>query len=118
MFEKKLKLQVEITQIRTNGSVWLEPMRELIEVSKNCGKIALAKNNSDEVATIGKTIGSNYFLTDRHLTAVYKKGFDTAFSELTRFRALGLTPSHSDCERDRGVEPLFSAWKADVEPIN
>ncbi len=99
LFEKKLKIQEEIGQIRTNGSVWLEPMKELIEVSKNCGKIALAKNNSDELAAIGKNIGSNYFLTDRHLTAVYKKGFDTAFSELNRFRVLGLTPSHSDWER-------------------
>lgn len=118
LFEKKLKLQEEILQIKTNGSVWLEPMRELIEVSKNCGKIALAKNNSDELATIGKNIGSNFFLADRHLTAVYKKGFDTAFSELSRIRASGARLSQSLCERDRGVEPLFTAWKAVVKPIN
>ena len=118
LFEKKLKLQEKIAQIRTNGSVWLEPLREFIEESKNCGKIALAKNNSDELASIGKNIGSNFFLTDRHLTAVYKKGFDTAFSELTRFRAFGATDTQSICERDRGVEPLFLPWEGSVEPLN
>ncbi|KKQ42247.1 MAG: Recombinase [Microgenomates group bacterium GW2011_GWC1_37_8] len=118
LFEKKLKIQEKTVQIRTNGGVWLEPMRELIEVSKNCGKIALAKNNSDELATIGKNIGSNYSLTDRHLTAVYKKGFDTAFSELNRFRASRAPEAHSDCERDRGVEPLFPPWEGDVGPLN
>jgi hypothetical protein len=98
LFEKKLKIQEKIAQIKTNGSVWLEPMRELIEVSKNCGKIALAKNNSDELASIGKNIGSNFFLTDRHLTVVYKKGFDSAFSELSRIRASGDRLSQSLCE--------------------
>jgi len=31
--------------------------------------------------------------------AVYKKGFDTAFSELTRFRASGAPEAQSDCEQ-------------------
>jgi hypothetical protein len=42
---------------------------------------------------------------------VYKKGFDTAFSELTRFRAFGATDTQSICElifekvRTRFCEP-------------
>ncbi|KKQ91653.1 MAG: hypothetical protein UT17_C0004G0001, partial [Candidatus Woesebacteria bacterium GW2011_GWB1_39_10] len=29
-----------------------------------------------------------------------------------------LSKNDSDMERDRGVEPLFTAWKAVVKPIN
>ena len=118
LFEKKLKIQEKIAQIRTTGSVWLEPMRELIEVSKNCGKIALAKNNSDELASIGKNIGSNYFLTDRHLTAEYKKGFDTAFSELTRIPVSERERADSVSERDTEVESVSLPWEGSVRPFN
>jgi len=46
LFEKKPKIQEKIAQIRNNGSVWLEPMRELIEVSKNCGGEAIRPSRS------------------------------------------------------------------------
>ncbi len=118
LFERKLKLQEEIGQIRTNGAVWLEPVRELVKVAKNCGKIALAKNNNEEVATFIKNIGSNFFLTDRHLTAVYKKGFDTVFSVLSRVPDTRARRADSLFERAGGIEPPFSAWKADVKPFN
>ena len=118
LFEKKLKLQEKIGQIRTSGSVWLEPLREFINVSKNCGKIALAKNNSDELASIGKNIGSNYFLTDRHLTAVYKKGFDTVFSELTRLHASSARPSDSLVERASRIELPTRPWEGRILPVN
>ena len=118
LFERKLKLQEKIGQIRTDGSVWLEPMKEFLNVAKDSQKVARAKNNCEEIASFAKNIGSNFFLTDRRLSADYKKGFDTAFLELSGIRASGARLSHSFCERDRGVEPLFTAWKAVVKPIN
>ena len=54
----------------------------------------------------------------RYLTAEYKKGFDTVFSELTRFHALGLTPSHSDLERVMGIEPTSRPWEGRILPVN
>ena len=118
LFERKLKIQEEIPQIMTNGASWLEPVRELIEVSKNCGKIALTKNNNEEVATFIKNIGSNFFLADRHLTAVYKKGFDTVFFELSRVPNSRARRADSLFERDRGVEPLSLPWEGNVRPFN
>jgi len=95
LFERKLKLQEKIGQIRTNGSVWLEPMKEFLNVAKDSQKVARAKNNCEEIASFAKNIGSNFFLTDRHVSAEYKKGFDTAFLELSRIRASGARPSDS-----------------------
>jgi site-specific DNA recombinase len=118
LFERKLKLQQDLGQIRTGGSVWLEPMREFLNVAKDSQKVARAKNNCEEIASFAKNIGSNFFLTDRHLTAVYKKGFDTAFSELSRIRASGARPSDSLFERVGGIEPPLKAWKASVLPLN
>ena len=118
LFEKKLKLQEEIGKIKVDGSLWLEPMKEFIETSKTGQKVERAKNNCEEIASFAKNIGSNYFLMNRHLSAEYKKGFDTAFSELSVIRASGARPSDSFCERGTGVEPVFSPWKGDVEPLN
>lgn len=118
LFERKLKLQEEIGQIRTNGAVWLEPMKEFLNVAKDSQKMARAKNNCEEIASFAKNIGSNFFLTDRHLSAKYKKGFDTAFSELSRIRASGASEAQSDCERDTGVEPVSLPWEGSVKPFN
>ena len=75
LFETKLKLQEEIVKVEETGSSWLEPMREFINVAINCDKIARAKNNCEELAFFAKRVGSNFFLSDRQLSAEYKKGF-------------------------------------------
>ncbi len=98
LFEKKLKIQEEISQIRLNGSFWLEPMREFINVAKDSQKIARAKNNCEELASFAKNIGSDFFLTNRHLSADYKKGFDTLFSQLVPARRTRGQLAHSLCE--------------------
>ncbi|MEK7112619.1 MAG: hypothetical protein AAB875_04790, partial [Patescibacteria group bacterium] len=101
LFERKLKIQEEISQVGLNGSSWLERMREFINTSKTGAKIARAKNNPEELAAFGKNIGSNFFLTNRHLSADYKKGFNTLFSELSRStRTRSRTP-------DSLCEPVF-----------
>lgn len=118
LLEKKLKLQEEISQTRLNGSSWLEPMREFINVGKDSQRIARAKNNPEELAAFGKNIGSNFFLTDRHLSANYKKGFDTLFSELGPGRRTRGQLAHSLCERVSGVEPPSLPWEGNVKPFN
>jgi DNA invertase Pin-like site-specific DNA recombinase len=75
LFETKLKLEEEITKVEETGSSWLEPMREFINVAINCDKIARAKNNCEELAFFAKRVGSNLFLSNRQLSAEYKKGF-------------------------------------------
>ena len=74
-FEEKLKINEELEQIKQNGSSWLEPFRNFIGSALSCAKIARAKNTSEELAFFGKTVGSNFFLTNRQLAVSYKKGF-------------------------------------------
>ena len=75
VFEQKLKINEELEQIKQNGSSWLEPFKEFIGSALTCAKIARAKNTSEELAFFGKTVGSNFFLTNRQLAVSYKKGF-------------------------------------------
>src|SRR3990167_7242921 len=74
-FEEKLKISEDLEQIKQNGSSWLEPFRNFIGSALLCAKIARAKNTSEEIAFFGKTVGSNFFLTNRQLAVSYKKGF-------------------------------------------
>ncbi|MEK7472929.1 MAG: recombinase family protein, partial [Patescibacteria group bacterium] len=76
IFEKKLKLQEEITKIESGGNLWLEPFKDFIGKAKTGAKIAYGKNNCEEVALFAKNIGSNFFLHNRKLTANYKSEFD------------------------------------------
>src|SRR3989338_10069504 len=75
LFEEKLKKEEEIAKIKTDGSSWLEPFREWIGSALSCAKIARAKNTSEEIAFFGKTVGSNFFLTNRQLALNYNQGF-------------------------------------------
>ena len=74
-FETKLKLQEEIVKVEEMGSSWLEPMREFVNCALQAQKIARAKNNCEELAFFAKRVGSNFFLSNRQLSAKYKKGF-------------------------------------------
>ena len=118
LFERKLKTQEEISQVRLNGSSWLEPFREFINVSKTGAKIARAKNNCEELASFAKNIGSNFFLTNRHLSVNYKLGFNTLFSELSPVHRTCGQLAHSLCERVAGIEPASTDWKSVVLPLN
>ena len=75
LFEEKLKINEEITKIQTNGSSWLEPMKNFIGSVLSCAKIARAKNTSHDLAIMAKTVGSNFFLTDRQFVPTYNLGF-------------------------------------------
>ena len=75
LFENKVQLQDQIVKLQTQGSSWLGPMREFINMAVDGDKTARAKNNADELCSIGKNIGSDYFLTNRQLGVRYKMGF-------------------------------------------
>jgi len=77
IFEEKVKLQEKIATLEERGSASLEPLREFIEVASQCEKIARAKNNLQDLANLAKHVGSDFFLEDGRVSAVFKKGFET-----------------------------------------
>ncbi len=114
MFETKLKIQEEIAKVEETGSRWLEPMREFVNCALQAQKIARAKNNCEELAFFAKRVGSNFFLSNRQLSAEYKKGFaalragggarsasdsTNSFSLLVGAAGIGPTTSRSRTER-------------------
>ncbi len=117
LFERKLKTQEKISQVRLNGSSWLEPFREFMNVAKNGAKIARAKNNCEELASFAKNIGSNFFLTNRHLSADYKLGFNTLFSELSRSTRTRARLPDFLCERDTRIELASHPWEGRILPL-
>ena len=107
LFEEKLKITEEIERIKQTGSNWLGHMREFVDRALQCRKIARAKNTKEDLAIFAKTVGSDFFLTDRQLVPTYNLGFaslqalpdlQNQFSE-TSGKSLSVTPP--------GVEPGF-----------
>ena len=56
-----------ITEIKTKGSIWLEPLKEFIKEAAAAAKIARAKNNCSDLAITAKKVGSDYSLNKRAL---------------------------------------------------
>ena len=77
----------------------------------------VSKNNCEELAFFAKNIGSNFFLLNRHLTADYKKGFDTLLSELSRPTIPRALSEHSLCERDTRIELASPPWEGGILPL-
>ena len=80
IFEEKLKIASEKSKFNQNGAGRLEPLSELIKIAKTGDKIARAKCNCEELAVFAKNAGSNFFLENRQLKPVLKKGFSSLFS--------------------------------------
>ena len=75
LFQEKIKKEEDLAKLKTDGVGWLEPMKEFIGSALQCGKIARAKNTKEELAFFAKTVGSNFFLTNRQLFPSYNLGF-------------------------------------------
>ena len=86
-FEEKIKLQEMIGKLEAGSLSWIEPMREFIQTASECEKIARAKNNCEDVGIFAKRVGSNFFLSDRRLTAEFRQSF-AAVSRARTARAL------------------------------
>ncbi len=110
LFEEKLNLKEQIDKISKSGSSWLEPMREWLGSALMCAKIARAKNNSHEVALMGKTVGSNLLLLNRHLEVT----LDLAFATLQSAGDIWSTPAHEGlktCHVSLGGSFPNSRWR-------
>ena len=75
LFEEKLKIEQDLVKIKQYGSSWLEPFKNFIGSALSCAKIARSKNTSHDLAIMGKTVGSNFFLTNRRLSVCYNRPF-------------------------------------------
>jgi len=85
IFDKKLELKEKIAKMESGVSSWLEPMKEFIDRALQSQKIARAKNTKEDLAIFIKTVGSNFFLTDRRLSVSFKKGFNVVQSQRQAF---------------------------------
>ena len=118
LFEKKLKIQEEIGDIQKHGSNWVEPMREFINCALQAQKIARAKNNCQDLVNLGKTVGSNFFLCDRRLTASLREPFAALCAPPPAQSYLVGTRPLSRSAGARGVEPLTKVLETSIMPFN
>ena len=81
MFDEKLKLEEKKSQIEKNGTVWLEPMREFVNCALQAQKVARTKNECHDLAIMAKTVGSNFFLMNRRLSANLNYAFAALSAE-------------------------------------
>ncbi|MEK7553548.1 MAG: recombinase family protein, partial [Patescibacteria group bacterium] len=65
LFNKKLKLEEEIIQIKSRGSSWLEPLEHFIMSAFQAQKIAQEKNEYQNLSDFVRSACSNFFLTDQ-----------------------------------------------------
>ena len=117
IFELKVKMQEEIAKTKDNGSTWLEPFREFIGSALSCAKIAHAKNTSEEIAFFGKTVGSNFFLTDRRLVPSYNLGFVELCATLPSQSQPSAHFADSLSERDTRIELASLPWEGSILPV-
>ncbi len=111
LFNQKLALKNKISKTRDNGSSWLEPMKEFMDCTLQAQKIARKNTAGDELRSIAKNIGSNFFLKDKQLIVYLRKPFAS-------LRAAGIAratvPMHlqsSLCVTPAGFEPAISRMK-------
>ena len=96
LVETKSLLSSKIKEISTNGVEWLEPFQEFVNSALSAHKIARAKNSCHDLLIMAKTVGSNFFLTDRRLSASFKKGgFDALSALASAESATSRPPSNS-----------------------
>ena len=101
LVETKSLLNFKIKEISQNGVEWLEPFQEFVNSALSAHKIARAKNSCHDLSIMAKTVGSNFFLLNRRLSASFKKGgFDALAAEAGAASATSLRLSSSYWLRD------------------
>ena len=117
IFEKKLELKEEIAKMESCGSSRLEPMKEFIDRALECEKIARAKNTKEDLAIFAKTVGSNFFLTDRRLSVSFKKGFDILHSHKSNSEGFLSPEANSLSVGMQGIGPWLPHPQRGVLPL-
>ena len=92
LVETKAIINAKIHEVSTNGVEWLEPFQEFINTALRCGKIARAKNTNEELPFFLKTVGSNFFLLNRRLSADFKKSGFGVLAENSGLSSSNLLP--------------------------
>ena len=96
LVEAKSLLNSKIKEVSQNGVEWLEPFQEFVNSALSAHKIARAKNSCHDLSIMAKTVGSNFFLLNRRLSASFKKGgFDALAAEAGAASATSLRFSNS-----------------------
>lgn len=73
LMETKAKFTDQIKTLSTKGVEWLEPFNEFVNGALSAHKIARAKTQGHDLLIMAKTVGSNFILKDKRLSAIYKK---------------------------------------------
>ncbi len=108
LFEEKLKIQQDLGKIRTNGSTWLEPFRDFIDRASGIEKIARAKKNLEDLRIFAKSAGSNFFLKERRLGAVWLGSFAALRrADSLRIAATVVSPKYDCAEIYQKVRTFF-----------
>ena len=115
MVEEKSLLNSKIKEVSQNGTEWLEPFQEFVNSALPAHKIARAKNSCHDLSIMAKTVGSNFFLKNRRLSASFKKGgFDALSAEARAPSATSRPPSNSywlpsqDSNLNKQIQSLLS----------
>ena len=109
LFEDRVKKEEELARIKTTGSGWLGLMKEFMDRAQQCQKIARAKNTNEELAFFAKTVGSDFFLTDRQLFPAYNLGFAELHSRFLSPSPKPEVSGKSESERETGFAPATSS---------
>ncbi len=118
LVETKSLLNSKIKEISTNGVEWLEPFQEFVNSALSAHKIARAKNSCHDLSIMAKTVGSNFFLMNRRLSASFKKGgFDALAAGGGAASAHPQRLSNSYWLRGLDSNQEYSLPKSDVLPI-
>ncbi len=114
LLSQKKSLTEKMADVSKGVIAWLEPMREWIKDASNL-------NDFDETASLSltksytlKIFGSNLSLKNRRIVFSPIKPYASLREARENFGENNLCVK---LERVRGVEPLSSAWKAEVMPI-
>ena len=76
LIDEKTNFEEQISSFEKNQFLWVELVRDFINSALEAHKIARAKNNGEELSFFAKKVGSNYFLSGRHLKFSPLRGFN------------------------------------------
>ena len=105
---RKKDLEENLVNLLPSQTAWLGPFRDWVKQGLQASRIADPATDYYSKRQFLLNTGSDFRLKDKK--AYFLSGKHPA--------ALGAAATIRDLERDRGVEPLSSPWKGDVEPIN
>ena len=125
MSEKKT-LEEKVVILEQKQNDWLEPFRDWINKAQNALKIARDKALFPKKGLAKEIFGSNLQLSEKKaFVKVSENSKNPENSPQNQWAALRVAlqnqnkiPKSQLLERGMGVEPIFSPWKGDVEPLN